>query len=276
MDGNDLDLNRPDDQLLTLPPDRSRRTVWIVVAAFVAAVLVGGAIRWWIQDRTASETPASAPAAAAAPKAPEAPAVVLPPMDQMDGFLRVLLATLSSSPELTAWLATDGLLQQLVVGIDRVAQGATPAPDLKVLAPEEPMETRGTGRSRSADPASYRRYDGIAQTIASLDPAAVARAYRTIKPRLDEAYGAVGKGSSVDTALTSALDLLIATPIPEGTVALVEGKGATWAYADPTLEALSPAQKQLLRMGPENARRVQDRLREIRQALQNQPSGSPN
>jgi hypothetical protein len=268
MDGDDLDLNRPDDSFLTLPPDRSRRTAWIVVAAFVVAVIVGGAIRWWMQGRTAAETPPAAPAAASAPRAPEAPAVVLPPMDQMDGFLRVLLATLSSSPELTAWLATDGLLQQLVVGIDRVAQGATPARDLKVLAPQQPMVTRGSGRSRSVDPASYRRYDGIAQTVASLDPAAVARAYRTIKPRLDEAYGAVGKGTDVDTALASALDLLIATPIPDGTVTLVEGKGATWAFADPTLEALSPAQKQLVRMGPENARRVQDRLREIRQALQ--------
>ena len=95
-------------------------------------------------------------------------------MDQMDGFLRVLLGTLSSSPELTAWLATDGLLQQLVVGIDRVAQGGTPAPDLKVLAPKEPLTTAGRGRTRTIDPASYRRYDGIAEAVASVDPAAVA------------------------------------------------------------------------------------------------------
>ena len=111
MNGDDLDLNRPDDSVLTAPPDRSRRTTWIVVAALVVAVIAGGAIRWWTQRREASETQASAPAAAASsPAPPEAPAVVLPPMDQMDGFLRVLLGTLSSSRELTAWLATDGRL----------------------------------------------------------------------------------------------------------------------------------------------------------------------
>ena len=109
----------------------------------------------------------------------------------------------------------------------------------------------------------------------SLRTSDVARAYRTIKPRLDEAYSAVGKSASVDVALASALDRLINTPIPEGTVPVVAGRGDTWAYADPELEALSPAQKQLLRMGPENARRVQDSLREIRQALQlNQPGDS--
>ncbi len=267
MDGNDLDLNRPDDTLLTPPPDRSRRTAWIVGGAFVVAVLVGGAVRWWTLDRQAPDAQPAAPVVAEVPSAAETPAVVLPPMDQMDGFLRVLLATLSSRPELTNWLATDGLLQQMVVGIDRIAQGGTPARDLKVLAPSQTMTTRGSGRSRSIDPASYRRYDGIADTVASLDPDAVARTYRTIKPRLEEAYARLGKGASLDTALAAALDVLLATPVPEGTIALVEGNGAIWAFADPTLEALSPAQKQIVRMGPENARRVLDRLGEIRQAL---------
>lgn len=247
--------------------------MWIVVGAFVAAVLAGAGIRWWTQDRQTEDTAATAPPAATEPAAPEEPVVELPPLDQMDAYLRVLLGTLSTSPELTAWLATDGLLQQLAVGIDRVAQGASPARDLKVLAPKEPVSTTGSGRTRTIDPASYQRYDGIANTVDALDPSDVARAYRTIKPRLDEAYSAVGKGASVDAALAAALDRLIATPIPDGEVAVVAGKGATWAYADPELEALSPAQKQLLRMGPENARRVQDSLREIRQALQlNQPA----
>ena len=41
----------------------------------------------------------------------------------------------------------------------------------------------------------------------------------------------------------------------------------TYHYADPRLEALQPAQKQLLRMGPENAERVQDQLRRLATAL---------
>jgi hypothetical protein len=41
----------------------------------------------------------------------------------------------------------------------------------------------------------------------------------------------------------------------------------TWRYEDPGLEDLSPAQKQLLRMGPANVRRVQRQLRALAQAL---------
>jgi hypothetical protein len=51
-------------------------------------------------------------------------------------------------------------------------------------------------------------------------------------------------------------------------VRLVEGKGATWAFADPALERLDPAQKQLLRMGPENAARIIDTLRQVQRQLQ--------
>ena len=48
---------------------------------------------------------------------------------------------------------------------------------------------------------------------------------------------------------------------------VIPGRGASYAYADPRYEALTGAQKQLLRMGPANAQRVQARLREFKNAL---------
>jgi hypothetical protein len=62
--------------------------------------------------------------------------------------------------------------------------------------------------------------------------------------------------------------VLISTPIPSGPITVVEGKGATWAFADPALEALTPAQKHLVRMGPRNAARVIETLKAVRQHLQ--------
>jgi hypothetical protein len=44
--------------------------------------------------------------------------------------------------------------------------------------------------------------------------------------------------------------------------------GIGYAYADPRLEGLSPPQKQLLRMGPENVKAIQAKLREIASFLQ--------
>jgi hypothetical protein len=248
------------------PPTRDSTTRWIAAGAVGLALLVGGIARWWTLDRE-SPAPAGTPPAAATDVAVPAPAVVLPPLDEMDAFLRALLGTLSSRPELTRWLATDGLIRQMALVIDRVSKGSSPAADLKVLAPETEFQVARRGRSRTIDAASYRRYDGIAETIATLDPDAIVRGYQTIRPRLNEAYRAMGREADVHAALLAALDVLVETPVPDGPVALVEGKGATWAFADPDLEALDPAQKQLIRMGPENARRVIQTLRAVRQRL---------
>ena len=47
----------------------------------------------------------------------------------------------------------------------------------------------------------------------------------------------------------------------------VEQRAIIYAFAEDSLENLSHAQRQLLRMGPENARRVQNKLHQLRSAL---------
>ena len=64
------------------------------------------------------------------------------------------------------------------------------------------------------------------------------------------------------------MTLLVATPEVEGPVALVEGAGARWAYADQRLEGLTASQKQLLRMGPENVDKMLVWLRALQGAIQ--------
>ena len=276
MGSDDLELNR--DQAPTShggptpapipPPQEGASRRWLIVLGVLLALLAGGVARWWTMDRREPAAPAPVVAAPAPTEMAVEPEVALPPLEQMDPFLRALLGALSARPELARWLATDGLTQQMAVVIDRVSRGATPARQLGPLAPDTELEVQRRGRTREITAASFRRYDGLADTIAGIDPAAAAAAYRTIRPRLDEAYRNLGRAESdVDVAVRQALDLLISTPIPEEPIRVVEGRGATWAYADPALEALSPAQKQLLRMGPRNQARVIDTLKRIREQL---------
>ncbi len=269
--GADLDLELDRDGVTPPPPPRAPDSLrkWLILGVVTLAIAGGAFARWWTL-RSHDDTPPAAPATASAPTAPgtAAPATPLPPLEAMDPFLRGLLGTLSSRPELARWLATDGLIQQMAVGIDRVSRGSSPSADLKVLAPASAFKVEGRGFTRTIDPASFHRYDGIAETVASIDPAAAANVYRTIRPRLGEAYTSLGRtNSEVDVAVQQALEVLINTPIPAATIRLNEGKGATWVFADPALESLDPAQKQLLRMGPENARKIIDMLKQLQQHL---------
>jgi len=105
--------------------------------------------------------------------------------------------------------------------------------------------------------------------IQSIDAAAVARIYKTIRPRLNEAYQNMGHpGGDVDAAVQQAIDILLNTPVVKGPVPLVEGAGARWAYADPDLEALTPTQKQLVRMGPAHTETMLVWLRALQVGIQ--------
>ena len=65
-----------------------------------------------------------------------------------------------------------------------------------------------------------------------------------------------------DPVLERAIGVLLATPAVEGDSALRE-KVITYEFVDPNVESLPAAAKQLLRMGPDNMRIVQAKLREI-------------
>jgi hypothetical protein len=248
-------------------PRRSRRPLIIVA---VVGLLAGAAAAWWWTRGSgspdATATAASPGGAAPAPAAEPAP--VLPPLGQMDTFLRALLGTLSSHPDLARWLATDDLIRQMANGIDLVSRGFSPARQVSVLRPQGDFAVTGRRTAMTIDPQSFHRYDRLAALVESLDPAAVAKVYRTIQPRLDEAYRALGRTEGdVDAAVHVALQTLIDTPVTATNVAVVPGKGATYAYADPAFEGLLPVQKQLARMGPDNMQRIQTRLRDIKAAL---------
>lgn len=248
-------------------PQRSAPILWIAVGG----LLLGGGLAWWWTARDpGGPAPMAAVAAteeSVAPPANDAPPP-LPPLGQMDIFLRSLLGPLSSSPEIARWLATGDLIRQMARAIDLVSRGASPAADLPVLTPRDNFDVAGRRGSYTIDPASYRRYDRLAAAIEGLDAEGVARAYRTIQPRLDEAYRALGRtDAGVDTAVHAAIDMLLETPRVEDPIRVVPGRGATYAFADPALESLPPVRKQLLRMGPNNVARVQAKLREIKAAI---------
>jgi hypothetical protein len=241
-----------------------------IIAIAIVVFLIGGA--WWMSRRDPpphNATPDAVTATEAPIDKPPPPPVKLPPLDQMDGFLRPLLAALSSRPELARWLATDDLVGQLAAALDQAATGASPARDFKMIAPASPFVPGGRGERRVIDPASYRRYDGLVQTVTSIDASSVAKIYKTIHPRLNDAYQRMGnQGRNVDQAVQLSLDILLDTPVVKDPILLVEGEGAGWEYADQELEALEPTQKQLLRMGPANVDRLLVWLRALQNALE--------
>jgi hypothetical protein len=278
----DYEITRPPDEPGPLPPSRRSPVPWI--AALIVLVLAGAV--WYVMVRGPRESAAPPPedtSAAAPGTTPPAPLgatpapVEVPPLDQSDAVVRELVRQLSSHPQVAAWLATDGLIRNFTVVMANVADGATPARHLRALRPSAEFSVTTRGSGLAIDPASYRRYDGIAGAAASLDPAGAARLYSTLKPRIEEAYRDLGHPDTpVDRAVEAAIVRLLQTPTVDDPVLVRRAKqGIGYEFVDPDLESLSPAQKQLLRTGPNNMKTIQDSLRAIAGALGIPPDRLP-
>jgi hypothetical protein len=210
--------------------------------------------------------PPEVPAAAAPPAPPEA-GPPLPALAESDAFVRELARALTAHAQLGAWLAARDLVRTLAVAVQNVAEGRSPARFLPFLTPTSRFAAVDKGGRLVADPRSHAAYDDFAEAVASLDVAECARVYAVLAPLFGAAYAELGYPSAdFPKAVQRAADLLRETPVPEGDIALRRGP-VFLEFADPKLESLTLAQKQLLRMGSANARKVQAKAVELAAAL---------
>jgi len=252
-------------------PDRAKWAILVVLLVIAAALTSYAVLRRSRPVPTETATVATDVTVPVAPAATgplvEAEKIPLPPLAETDALVRQLVVKLTSHPKALAWLATDGLIANFTVATLNVSDGKTPVVHLRTLAPQARFSVLQTNRGFVVDPKSYRRYDEYAAAVDGLDPAGTARLYLTLKPRITDAYRELGfPDGDFDRVVERAFKQLLATPAIANDAVLRE-KPLSYAFVDPEIESLTPAQKQLLRMGPDNMRRVQDQLREIARQL---------
>jgi hypothetical protein len=257
-------------------PPRQERSALPWVAGALALAVGAGLVWYALFGRSAPQPPQTAEVAAPAPLATShAPAgvcipagdIALPPLDESDTFAGTMATSLSMHPRVVAWLATDDIIRRFVNVVDSIATGKSPAAYLGALRPAGAFRTRERGNALLIDGRSFDRYAPVAQAVASVDVAAAARVCSALKPRLTDAYGELGRpAAAFDGALEQAIVALLRTPAIDAETPLVPD-GARFGFEDPALEALTPAQKHLARMGPIHMRVVQDKLREIALAI---------
>jgi len=188
-------------------------------------------------------------------------------LEQGDGLMREKAKDLSAESRWATWLKTEDLLRRLAAATALVADGKSPRASLEFLAPGQPFRVVQKNGGVYADPRSYSRYDGVADVIRSIDADRAAAVIGELMPLLQKAYAELGgpKGDFKDAWL-QAINGLLSTPVVQGDLRLRK-KVVTYALADEALEKLSPAQKHLLRMGPQNAVKIQAKLRQIALAM---------
>ena len=258
--------------------ENNRTIIGIFVALVVVIVAVFG---WWYLSRDSVDEPLETAVAAPPTPIPEPTPTLEERLSSRlsgttlatsDAVVRELASEISSHPKLAAWLVNEDLVRRFVASVDNIASGVSPQAHLGFLRPKEGFEVdQQPNGVLLIEADSYGRYDLVAQVFASLDSEGTVALYRELKPLIDEAYAEIGPpNSKFDDRLERAFDQLLAVPVLEKP-AEVEQLIVTYAWADDKLEALSGAQRHFLRMGPDNVRLIQGKLRELRAALAAQP-----
>jgi hypothetical protein len=207
---------------------------------------------------------------------PEPPAFVLPQLNDSDQLIRDGVLSLTREESINTWLSPAELARKFVVLVDSVAGGNIPKDAVRVLAPEGPFQVIAVEvpavnaavgsvpeRVFLLDTKSYDRYNDVTRVFTSLDSRRAAEFYDLLQPLLQQAFGELGyTDRQFDLMVFQAIDRLLETPVLEEPIRLVRPV-VMYRYQDSQLESLSPAQKQLLRMGPTNMRAIQAKLGEL-------------
>lgn len=191
-----------------------------------------------------------------------------------DVAIRPLIAELSSHPKVAEWLVNEDLVRRFVAAVANIADGVSPKSHFDFLAPGKPFKVITEDDVTRVDPDSYRRYDLAALVFDSLDTTGTVTLYRELQPLIDDAFAEISpRGRRFDDTLDEAISELLEVPEIAKSPKL-QPLVVTYEYADTRFEELTEAQRQLLRMGPENVRIVQQKLAEIRDELASGPTES--
>ena len=115
---------------------------------------------------------------------------------------------------------------------------------------------------------SFARYTPYVQLLESVPPQQVLVLFNRYEPLLQQAFSELGYPDELfKNRLLQAIELLLATPQVQYPLQLVR-PSVMYQFADPALEQLPAAQKQMLRLGPNHQRRIKELLQQYKQQLQ--------
>ena len=193
----------------------------------------------------------------------------LPDLDNSDDFIRERLLLINDKPEFTKWINTDDLLRRTASYADGLSNGVMLSKIFPLSPPEGKFATHSSDDTIWLNAGNYERYNRTINTITSLPMDSIAKMFHFTRPLLEKAFSEMGYNPrQMDGIILQGIDVILATPIIVEPIKLTRDS-VVYKFADPALESLLPLQKQLLRTGPENTKRLQQQAAALREALLN-------
>ena len=196
---------------------------------------------------------------------------ILPTVQQSDKSIQKVFSNLRIEPSLLKLLMLENFIQRLVVSIDNLPDKRLPRVHSPLVAPSGRFIASGTTEAPQTSTRNHRRYKAHLELLESLDQQRVVKIYAHFYPLFQTAFEQLGyKNAYFNDRLIYVIDHLLETPNPPEPLLLAQ-PSVLYTYADPLLEELSAGQKILLRIGPDQRKKVLNSLKGYRDKLVNIP-----
>ena len=268
--------------------ERSDGMWWAAILAGAAALMAAIYFFWPKAEppalpSTAAVAPAE-PAAAPTPAPPAEPVIehpieaVKPPeapppiaLDDSDGPIAAAIGHLLGDDRLRTWFHGDALVRRFVATVDNLSR-PTVAMKVRSLRPVPgAFEVVRDGDAITVTAGNAERYAPYVQALERIDAKQLAGVYLRFYPLFQKAYEELGYPKAYfNDRLVASIDHMLAAPEPSAPPRLTQPK-VLYEFEDPQLEALSAGQKAMLRLGPDNERRVKAKLRALRAEITAKP-----
>lgn len=198
---------------------------------------------------------------------PEVIADPVPALAESDTFVQQKVLALINNNVVASSLVQQDLARQFVVFVDNLAQGELTRKVSPIKGPEKQFTVSEITNKVYLNPEGFHRYDAYVDSIAKMDEQSLMATYKQMTPMLEEAFSELGySNAKFNDRMLQAIKLLLAAPIVEDPIEL-SSISVNYQFVDPDLEALPSAQKLLIRMGPENTRKLKVALRKLENQL---------
>ncbi|MBS0042603.1 DUF3014 domain-containing protein [Shewanella sp. M16] len=198
---------------------------------------------------------------------PEVVVEPVPVLAESDAFVQQKALAMINNNVLSSSLVQQDLVRQFVVFVDNLAQGELTRKVSPLKGPEKLFSVSEITNKVYLNPEGFHRYDAYVDSIAKMDEQSLITTYKQLTPLLEEAFTELGySNAKFNDRMLQAIKMLLAAPIIEDPIEL-NSISVNYQFVDPNLEALPSAQKLLIRMGPENTRKLKVALRKIENQL---------
>lgn len=282
----------------------NRNLRWLAPLAVLTALAI--ALYLWLSPRDPSAQAPPAPEVATEDSGPpavrhpieavqpdaggeppvEATPQPLPSLADSDSAVDAALQGLIGEQAVLDFLTIGPHIRHLVATVDNLPRKKAPTrvwPVKRTAGRFTVEESDGTAYIAAEN---FARYAPFVDMATSIDTGRAVALYVRFYPLLQQAYEDLGyPGKYFNDRVVEVIDHLLAAPEPDGPIPVVllphdtsidfERPWTLYQFADSRLESASAGQKILLRMGPENASRLKQKLAELRARLASEPPATP-